>query len=239
MKDLDKILEYQKTDIELKKILDLIDKSEDGKRMDAAKAEFNAAKSTVMNCETQAQVLVELQENLAMQRDALIEEAEKLILIVENNEDDDEIDGYIEQLEEMKKKLADTEKKVTDLKAKTEKVINDYKEANENGRKQKQAFIAAKEKHEKLKADYNKQIDELNGKLNAMAKGIDKETLEKYQSVVSEGKYPAFVEAYYDVGADMYSCRGCGIQLSQKNKSSLLENGVCRCETCRRIIYKQ
>lgn len=239
MKDLNKILEYQKTDIELRKILDILEKSDDGKKMETAKAAFNSAKSIVLQCEAQAQSLIESQDNLVAQRDELLKDTERLILIVENNEDENEIDGNIVQLEEMKNKLAEFEKKANEIKARIEKVINEYKEANENGRKQRQVFMTAKEKQDNLKAKYIDKINELNGKLEAMAKGIDSETLEKYKAIVAEGKYPAFVEAYHDESADMFSCRGCGLALSQKNKSELLENGACRCETCRRIIYRQ
>lgn len=238
MKDLNKILEYQKVDIELRKIYDKFEKSEDGKKMENAKNEFNAAKSKVIQCEQQAQALLETQEEFTTQRNALLKELENLILIVENNEDEENIESNIEQLEEMRKKLSDFEKKVNEVKARIENVISEYKDANETGRKQRQLFMSAKDKYDTLKAQYGDAISELTKKLESMAKAIEPQTLEMYKSITAEGKYPAFVEAYHD-DDDMYSCRGCGIALSQKRKSELLEDGACRCETCRRIIYKQ
>lgn len=239
MKDLDKVLEYQKTDIELRKIYDKFEKSEDGKKMELAKNEFNNAKNIVIQCEQQAQVLVEQQSEFEEQRKSLLKDFENLVLIVENNEDEENIESNIEQLEEMRKRLTDFEKKVNELKTRIENVITEYKDANEMGRKQKQAFMTSKEKYDKLKAEYSDKISELMKKLDEMAKGIDPRSMEIYKSVTAEGKYPAFVEAYHDNSDDMYSCRGCGIALSQKRKSELLEDGACRCETCRRIIYKK
>lgn len=236
MKDLNKILEYQKVDIELKKIYDKFEKNEENKKMELAKNEFNNAKNTVMQCEQQAEVLIGMQADLTTQRDTLLKEYEDLILIVENNEDDESVEANIEKLEEMKKKLSEFEKKVNGIKTKIETVITDYKEANDTGRKQKQAFMQAKNKLDKFKSEYADSINELTGKLDKMSKEIDPQSMAIYKSVTDEGKYPAFVEAYHD-SDDMYSCRGCGIALSQKRKSELLEDGACRCETCRRIIY--
>ncbi len=238
MKDLEKILEYQKVDIDLRRIYDKIEKSDDYKKMELAKAEFNNDRKAGIHCEEQAQLLVSTQEEFAAQRAALTEELERLILIVENNEDDEAIEGNIEQLEDIRKRLFDFEKKVNETQNKMEGVVNNYKEANEAGRKHKQAYMTAKNKIEKLKEENNDKIEELTKKLSDMEREIDPSAMEIYRSVTAEGKYPAFVEAYHNTEDDMYSCRGCGIALSQKRKSELLEDGACRCETCRRIIYK-
>ena len=51
MENLDKLLEYQKIDIELRKVLDEIERSDDNKKMEQARTEFNNAKSTVTETE--------------------------------------------------------------------------------------------------------------------------------------------------------------------------------------------
>jgi len=54
MSTLDTLLEYQKSDIELRKILDKIDRSDDNERLERAKSVFNKAKQTVSDSEEQA-----------------------------------------------------------------------------------------------------------------------------------------------------------------------------------------
>ena len=60
---------------------------------------------------------------------------------------------------------------------------------------------------------------------------------EIYKQITAENKYPAFVPAMGDDASP--ACGACGMGLSGTAKNDLKNQGYCRCETCRRIIYKQ
>ena len=63
MENLDKLLEYQKIDIELRKVLDEVERSDDGKKLEQAKTEFNNAKNTVTETEKAAESIVSFYNN--------------------------------------------------------------------------------------------------------------------------------------------------------------------------------
>jgi len=57
-KNLEMMLEYQKLDIQLKRLLDTLEKSDASKKMEQARSEFNSAKKTVLDSEKEAEGVV-------------------------------------------------------------------------------------------------------------------------------------------------------------------------------------
>ena len=89
-----------------------------------------------------------------------------------------------------------------------------------------------------MKKEKEQEINKYKFQLKELEPQIDPETMSKYKAIVADRKYPAITEVYVGEG-NAYSCKGCGLQLSQKNVSVLNEEGSCVCETCRRLIYKK
>ncbi len=126
MEKLDKVLEYQKIDIELRKVLDEIERSEDNKKLEQAKTEFNNAKATVTETEKVAENIVSFYNNAI----AFFEECEKRIADIGdkmNATDDLTVQRELAaQLEKIREKLSDLEKKLAERSDKGEKVILAY-----------------------------------------------------------------------------------------------------------------
>jgi predicted nucleic acid-binding Zn-ribbon protein len=94
-----------------------------------------------------------------------------------------------------------------------------------------------KERLDKFKKEKEPKIAELMKKLDALKPDIPADVFEVYKALTAERKYPAFVAAIDAGDKKHYRCF-CGITLSQKAQSELLDKGQCRCENCRRLIYK-
>lgn len=241
MANLEVMLEYQKYDIELRKILDEIERNENYKKMEQAKSEFAAAKSSVNESEKAAENIVNFYNSSIAYYEENYKKYEilekKLANLAENNET--ERKEIILQLEVLRDKMTELEKKLSDRKAKTETVIHAYLDSQERGKKLRDIFNSLKAKFEAFKAEKEPAINQLNAKLDALKKKIDPPLFEQYKALTNEKKYPALVEASTADGGKNFSCNGCGLALSQKAKSELAEKNICRCETCRRIIYKK
>ena len=237
MEKLEKVLEYQKIDIELRKVLDEIERSDDNKKLEHAKTEFNNAKSTVTETEKAAENVVNFIQNAT----AFFEECDKRIAELKEKiaatDDIAEQRPYIAELEKMREKMAEIERRLGERADKSDKLIMAYLDGQTRGKKMRAAYDSIKERLNKLKREKEPKINELKEKLAAIRKDIPPQIMETYTAITAERKYPAFVEAR-PTDNKGYRCF-CGLELSQKAKSELMEKGQCRCETCRRLIYKK
>ena len=235
MENLDKLLEYQKIDIELRKVLDEIERSDDNKKMEQARTEFNNAKSTVTETEKAAESIVSYYNNALAFYD---ESGKKIDEIAKKMEETDDLEVQRElaaQLEKIRDKMLEIEKRISSSGERTEKVLLAYLDGQERGKKMRSVFNNVKERLIKFKQDKEPVISELKKKMDAIRPSIPSDVMNVYNTITSERRYPAFVKAI-ETEKGNYRCF-CGLELSHKAKSELMDKGQCRCETCRRLIY--
>lgn len=233
---LDAILTYQETDLKLRRLHDEIEKSTANKRADEARQQFNAAKATVEECGRTAETLVahveketKLYEEACESMQALRAEAETA--------DEEQLPSVIGRLERLKNKLNELDKRVNDARTRADKALVAFKESNAKGKQAREEFVAAKERLDALKKAKEPEMAALKQKMAEVAKSVEPDVMAQYNELKNEGKVFAFVEAVPGEHHS-YACRGCGIGLSQTLKSELEDKGWCRCESCRRIVYK-
>ncbi|MCL2675527.1 MAG: hypothetical protein FWE84_02925 [Firmicutes bacterium] len=234
---LDKLLEYQDIDIKLRRQLDVVERSEDAKKIEQAKNEFAACRKTVEESEKASAALLEFFAS----GKKYFEEAQKRMESIESaasSEDSEEdINAIIADLDKLKKRLGEMEGKISDKKNRAEGVVKTYAAASERGRKIRDFHARAKERQDVLRGKIEPEINRLKARLKELEPEIEPEIMKQYKSLTHERIYPAFVEVYRD--DKTFSCRGCGLALSQTNSSALSGKGYCVCESCRRIIYKK
>ena len=76
--NLEKLLEYQKVDIALRKELDEIERSEESKNLERARNEFNAAKAAVADSESTAEGILSYYESALASFDEISKEIASL-----------------------------------------------------------------------------------------------------------------------------------------------------------------
>lgn len=231
----DAILQYQKANIELRKIYDEIEKSDVGVKLDRARTEFNNAKARVSESEKAAESLVALVNNaerLYGEAAALYQEIAAQI----DGQSDEERAESMARLDNIRKKLTEIEKKLGEVKPRADKAIKEYLAGQETGKKMRGEYNKAKEALEALKKSKEEQVIALKKTMAELKSRIDADTFAQYEALRNEGKPVAFVEVVPEKNGTVF-CRGCGIELSQKLKSELLDSGTCRCERCRRVLF--
>jgi len=255
--NLKSLLQYQQLDIQLKKIMQEIEKSDDFQKIERAKKEFALAKKAVEDSEKNAAGLVEFFDKDKKYADVGQKKLDKLEPLLKKTDaaegdsngaefkvsvskaekvKDEDLEKIIAELSQFKKELADLEGKAQERKSKAEDTLKKYKEASEYGRKIKDIHAKVKGRHDEMLKVKQPEIDEIKKKLTAIKPTIEKNILAQYMAITGEGKYPAFVEV--SLVDKTNSCRGCGIALSQTGSSNLSERGYTACESCRRVIYK-
>ncbi|MCL2061782.1 MAG: hypothetical protein FWH03_04065 [Firmicutes bacterium] len=240
MPNLKPLLDYQNLDIELKRIHLEIERHPDAARLKKTKSEFSAAKTSVSDSEESAgHILSFLQNAQKFYEEAETKTAELLASLETLPEDD--VDGrrsILSQLESLRDRLANLEKRVGDRRKKSESAVRTYREAQEKGKKMKNAYAQVKERLDAFCKVQEPKINQLTQQLDAARAAVDPALMERYTALAADNKYPPLVEARSSDGGKTFNCLGCGLSLSQSAKSALTESGFCACETCRRMIYK-
>ncbi len=237
MENLDKLLEYQKVDIELRKVLDEIERSDDSKKLEQAKTEFNNAKATVTETEKAAENIISFYNSALSFMEECDKRTNELADKMEKTEDIEAQRELAAQIEKIRDKLSELERKLSERSERADKAIAAYRDGQERGKKMRAVYNNVKERLDKFKKEKEPKIAELMKKLDALKPDIPADVFEVYKALTAERKYPAFVAAIDAGDKKHYRCF-CGITLSQKAQSELLDKGQCRCENCRRLIYK-
>ncbi|MDR1138872.1 MAG: hypothetical protein LBK70_03235 [Clostridiales bacterium] len=233
MTKLESILEYQTIDIQRRRKLIEIETSDCAKRAYIASQEFAKAKQVILENETKAIPLVAHIDNIRLQYLELQSEIKDLQTAVENAQSEEILENLLGKLYEYKSRLSDIDKRMQDNIAQSKDILKVYKTAQQTGKEAQDVYKDNKKQLEDLKDSNKVVLDNFDRQLSELDKKCDKELLSIYQELTKERKEPAFVAL---VGDD--TCRGCGIQMSQKTLSSLNNNNICRCDYCRRVVYR-
>ncbi|MDE5562989.1 MAG: hypothetical protein K2J01_05530 [Clostridiales bacterium] len=229
------MIAYQKKDIELRKLNNLIDRDEALAVMNKYKHAFNEAKRAIAECEQQAGVLLDMFAELQK----YIEDNESVLAELENSDSGDseeELERRVKRLESLKSKFQSADKKMHDIQDKARAVCNRRAEALKTGKAAQQRFVEAREKHGKLVSSKADELNKLKAELEEMRKSLDPKLFAEYAKLVDENKFPPIVRGVGDDKKNMFNCGGCGLNLSQKGNASLNDQGWFRCENCHRII---
>jgi len=233
---LQKLIEYQKKDIELRKLNAFINSDEALLIKNKQKRMFNDAKQALVDCEKQAAALLDAYTELKR----YIDENDAMFTELENAEaqSEDELVERVKKLESLKSKFQNADKKSRDIDEKSKEVRQTRVSAIKNGNAAKQRYNEASAKHNELLESKADELNKLNTELAALRKELDEKIFDEYKKLVDENKFPPVVPARGDDKKGLYNCGGCGINLPQQGNALLKDKGWCRCDNCRRIIVK-
>ena len=235
--NLDALLTYQKADLAYKKLNDEIKKNQNYVEMRSSKKKFEAAKNAVLESEKQAENIVSSYEQGLKFIEKCADEIENLCVRLENGEADEETEkSLVARLEELQASVNEWKKRVDGLKALADKALGDYKAAQVSGKKSRADYAEAKAKFETFQKGKEAELKKLKDARDALAGDVEPVLMETYLKLTGDGVYPAFAPAT-ELDKNM-SCGVCGMVVSSSAKTDLENKGYCRCETCRRIIYK-
>ena len=230
--NLEKLLEYQATDNELRKIEDEIRSSEEYKKYAQANRFMRGAQEKLDMLDRRAGELKALVEDLNRRDEEITNE------IAEYNDLEDMISGGgdIGYYEKTVRALSD---RLRALKAELNKLTNEIKAAGEEYKNFRQQTIAMqkqgkeyKEKYEGIRAVHAQEVNKIKKNLESIAKDVPAEILEKYASKSKEKIFPIFVPLTNG------GCV-CGMNFSLAQQSTLSGGKLIECEHCHRFVYNK
>ena len=232
-----KLLEYQKKDIELRKLNTLINRDEALVAKNKHRNAFNDAKQTLADCDKQSVALVASYEELCK----YIDENEAIFGELEGEaeaESEEELAERVKKLESFKSKFQNADKKGHDIDDKAKAVCRSRSDAIRTGNAAKAAYKEASDKHNALIESKAAEHGALKAELEKLRGELDDKLFGEYQKLVEENKFPPVAKASGDEKKGVFNCGGCGIGLPQQGNALLKDQGWCRCDNCRRIIVK-
>lgn len=231
-----KLLDYQRKDIELRRLNNEIGRDPALLDKNRHKKDFNDAKQTIAESEEQAGALLSSYEELK----TYIEENESLLGALESSEaeSEDDLAERVKKLESLKSKFQQADKKAHDIDDRSKRVCSARASALKKGKEAKQKYNEASEKHSKFVDSKSETLARLKSELDALRAKLDEKLFEEYKKLDAENKFPAVVPASGDEKKGMFNCGGCGLALPQQGNALLKDQGYCHCDNCRRIIVK-
>lgn len=133
----------------------------------------------------------------------------------------------IEKLLSSLKKLQDKVKTITSQVEAGEKEINQYTVA---ASKAKDKFNSSKEAYAKILEQIKPELDALKAERDAKAKLVDAQLLNKYNTLKKNKVSPTAV-------LKDKRCSGCNMEMPAFTVSAAIKEGYCECENCGRILY--
>ena len=227
----DKLLEYQKLDIELRKVKREFDDANGLHDVDTLNANIKDYQSKILELE-------ETSKDLLVAFKKLMEVQKKGLMYVEKNKNQqidkmtkNELNDFSQRLEQTAKQLAELETRIQNHNQEVKKVVLDYK-------MYRKKILDTKEKREAIKTQSAEKmqekapdIDAIKAKQNKLEAEIDAQKLAKYKALKQDGIFPVIVPLVDK------RCGGCRVELSSAAIDKLKSGETYECEQCRRIIY--
>lgn len=230
----DKILEYQKADLELMALESEVAKSEQRQKLAGAKAKLDAATDTVGKLKQEASELLASFAQMKDKIDALKGELDEFDGILDDVQDETEADYYIKNVSAIADKIAALEKEANGAASKIDQVNENYKKTWDQGVKANEAYKAAKAEYDALVKTLQPKVVEIQKQLVTLKGEVPPKMMEAYMALRGAKKMPAVVE--YDKEAAI--CGRCRMEVPNDTKAKLRNPGdFAECPNCRRILY--
>ena len=229
---LQKMLEYQKKDIAFYRQEKDLKESEERKRAMLCKNKFiecNASLqelakklkgyfAALQKISSKLSEIEALKEGLSLDAEMKTEEA--------FSEYESRLQEYEKQVNDLSKEFSKVTKAITDASAQN-RSLNDRMDALNR------EYINSTQAYNKKKADFDEKTKPIRDELDAIAKEIEPNYLNRYLELRKNKKMPAYV-CYMDK-----NCGACGMDISIEVDKKLQKPGdVAECPHCGRIVYK-
>jgi len=233
MSKLQVMLEYQSKDIELRKILDKVDKSDDSVRVQKARLAFDKAKQAAVGSEEQAASVNGFFDKAIGYCGEMKPKVDELVAKLEKETDPKKADEIVAKLQAIRAKIVEIDKRASKERTSGDKSLEAFSEAQEKGKTAKAVHTDAKSKVEALRKGIAGETEGLEKIIAELAAKLDPKFVEAYKKLASEKKYPPLAEL---AGK---SCRGCGMELSMSGLAGVSDSEYGKCDNCGRMVYQK
>lgn len=228
---MNKILEYQKLDIELLKLKKSGANSEEKNNMAKLKGYIVESHDKGMKLENDAKKLFNDYLNLKKQYDSNFKKVQELLNTNISTVELNDVDNILSTINSLSSELFLLERNLNIIINKIKASLKEFEVTKNNIIKARQKYNEFKAKYEQGINNVAPQIKELESKMQALEKEIDENLLIKYKTIKGDKIFPVYV------GFNNGHCGGCRVEIPTSKVNQLKKDGTIVCEQCHRIIY--
>ncbi len=229
---LQKILEYQKIDMEKFKMEKEIEENKDRIAVLKLQQNIKSIESTLIKMDKDVAEYKTFLKKLSDKISECSKKVTELVNRAEIAEKQDEFDDIMVNADKVMEIVLSYEKEADALKKKLDSLNKTYKELKNQYVENLGYHSEAKNKFNVYKKSIEPKAVELIKRLDAASKDLSGDLFEKYKRLRNNKIMPAIVKLLGDS-----QCGGCFMELSVDCKTKLNANKIVECENCGRLIY--
>lgn len=226
------ILQYQKVDMELKKLMRSVNSSEEKEVMNKMMAYVKEAQNVSNGLENKAIKVLEEYQNLKKNYDDKVKKIQTLTSKTDYKSEEDFKVAFA-QINTLSSDLYMLERNLNIFINKAKQLLKDFEVTKNNVIKARGKFKTSKENYEKSVSAVEPKIEELKAQLKALEKTCNPVLLEKYKAMKNDHIFPVFVPLL-----DGKNCAGCRMEMASSKLNKLSTEPYIVCEHCGRLIFK-
>jgi len=227
---MNKILDYQKLDIELNKLKKSNLNNADKTNMAKLKGYFVDSQNKAFGLENDAKKLIEEYQNLCKQYNSNYEKVQSLTNTNLESVAIDDVDGLLGTINNLSSELFLMERNINIIITKIKNSLKEFETTKNTIIKAKQKYNEYKDKYEQSLKSLEPKIKEIEDKMKALESEIEADVLSKYKTAKADKIFPVYVN--FDNG----HCSGCRVEIPTNKINKLKTDGKIICEQCHRVI---
>lgn len=229
--NINKILEYQKKDLEIIKLERILNESSNRKAINQILNIVKETQRVSVSLEKNAEEILVQYNNL---KKGYNDNINKFIMLGKKDMEDlteSETGGILNLINTMSSNLSILEKKLMLMAEKVNNVLLGYEAAKKKYQKAREKHLEFKNKFEKEKTSLQPKKEKLLNELKSIEKQVDAKLLKKYKEKRQDKIFPVFVEFMSN------ACGGCMMELASAQVEKLKRENILECENCHRLMF--
>lgn len=234
-KNIEKLVNYQEVDKELKVLEDELRKSDETQKFLTAKKFLSTVNETLSGLENKAKVIID-SYNLAMAEiEKLNNIAEESSSTIDSCESENELNYFKKKFQATIDAISNLETKIASLSKEMDEILKEFNKLRVANKQMKAQYDEYGPKFKALKDTKDAEMKVLKDKLDKLKVGIDPVLMEKYQTRRNDKKFPIIYGV--DISSGSAYCPACATGMSLTQINELGSGEVKECETCRKLLY--
>lgn len=228
---MNKMLEYQRLDMELNKLSKSNVNSAEKSNMNKLKSYIIEASDKGKLLESSAKDLLDDYNKLKKQYEANVDKVQKLTSTDLDKVSLDDVDQILSNINSLSSELFLMERNINIIINKIKASLKEFEVTKNNIVKAKQKYNEFKAKYEQGMKDIEPKIKDIESKMSTLEKEIEPALFAKYKATKADKIFPVFVS--FDNG----HCSGCRVEIPTSRANKLKTDGTIICEQCHRVIF--
>lgn len=230
---LEKILEYQATELELMNLENEISKSKDRERATEIQQSLKNQHAKLVSLEGEAKKVNDSYQKATKKYEEYMKKLEALENEIKNA-DPEKVEQYSKLYKDFASVGVALEKDIQTIYANVQQISKAYEDIILKSKTDREKFDKFKASYSKLKAEKEPKILEVKQKIASLEKQLEPKLLSVYKQKREGRIFPVFVPLSNN------KCGGCRMEISASKLGQMKskELGTIECENCGRIVYQ-